>query len=412
MFHLIRYIKGYLKIRVSGNSLERFLNLCQHKKLDLWGLFPVRNTYEMFLSVSDFRKLKPVLRKTKTKVTILDRYGLPFFLHKYRKRSLFFVGAISSLFLIYFLSTLIWDIHIEGNFSRTDEVIMEFLETEEIRHGMRKSKADCGKIEQKLRKKFDDIIWVSASIEGSKLIIRVKENEDGWQEDPVKIKEGTDLVAMEDGQIITMITREGTPLVFPGDLVKKGEILVSGKVEIKNDAGEIIDYEYVSADADIFARTRLPYQKEYPIKYDKKQYSGRKRYEVYIRVKNTVLSLKLPGQKIGRCDRVQKDFPWRVKESFYLPGAFGIKIWKEYKVKEVSRKEKELKEMLSRDFALYCEDLEKKGVEIIGKDVKIYKGRFNVQAKGNLTLVQPFCKRKKTEMIPIENKDILKEPNK
>jgi similar to stage IV sporulation protein len=100
LISLLRYIQGYLKIRVTGYSPERFLNLCKNKKIDVWGLEAGHNTYDMYIKVSGFRKLKPILRKTQTKVSILERFGLPFFFHHYRKRKLFFIGIFSCLIII------------------------------------------------------------------------------------------------------------------------------------------------------------------------------------------------------------------------------------------------------------------------------------------------------------------------
>lgn len=182
LLSLIRYIKGYLRISIIGYSPERFLNLCSHHHIYIWGLKPSGNRYEMYMSVAGFRKLKPIIKKTKTKVVILKRYGLPFFLHKYRKRKVFFAGAVGSVFAIYLMSCIIWNIHIEGNFTRTDETILEYLETQGVIHGMRKSKLDCAKIVRDIRKEFHDIIWVSASIEGTRLLIQVKENTDTMKE--------------------------------------------------------------------------------------------------------------------------------------------------------------------------------------------------------------------------------------
>lgn len=98
---IIRYIQGYLLIQVTGYSPERFLNLCSRKQIYLWGLEPKENSYEMFITIRGFRKLKPILKKTRTKVTILNRLGLPFFFHKYRKRKVFF-----------FRDTLLCDIYL------------------------------------------------------------------------------------------------------------------------------------------------------------------------------------------------------------------------------------------------------------------------------------------------------------
>ena len=61
---LFRCIQGYLKVRVTGYSPERFLNLCKNKKIDVWGLEARQNAYDMYIRISGFRKLKPILKKT------------------------------------------------------------------------------------------------------------------------------------------------------------------------------------------------------------------------------------------------------------------------------------------------------------------------------------------------------------
>ena len=53
------------------------------------------------------------------------------------------------------------------------------------------------------------------------------------------------------------ITRKGNPLVREGSEVKKGEILVSGSVEVKNDSDEVTGYQYRVSDADIIAQTTV-----------------------------------------------------------------------------------------------------------------------------------------------------------
>ena len=53
------------------------------------------------------------------------------------------------------------------------------------------------------------------------------------------------------GVVTSMITRAGTPKVKPGDEVEKGQILVSGIVDVYNDAKEVVNQRPVSADADI-----------------------------------------------------------------------------------------------------------------------------------------------------------------
>ena len=167
-------MKGYLRIRITGYSPERFLNLCSFHRIFIWGLKPVQAAYEMCIGLKDFRKLKPLLKKTKTHLSVLEKKGLPFFFYRNRKRKLYFAGAAVCICLIQLYSGIIWDIHFEGNMTRTSEALLTFLEEQKVQPGMKKKDVDCEQIVQDIRKAYDDIVWVSASIDGSRLLIQVR----------------------------------------------------------------------------------------------------------------------------------------------------------------------------------------------------------------------------------------------
>ena len=76
------------------------------KNIYIWDLKRVCGAYEMNLSVSGFRRLKEIIRKTGTKVCIIRRSGLPFLFHRYRKRHILFSGFILCICLILFYDTL------------------------------------------------------------------------------------------------------------------------------------------------------------------------------------------------------------------------------------------------------------------------------------------------------------------
>ena len=400
LLSLIRYIKGYLRISIIGYSPERFLNLCSHHHIYIWGLKPSGNRYEMYMSVAGFRKLKPIIKKTKTKVVILKRYGLPFFLHKYRKRKVFFAGAVGSVFAIYLMSCIIWNIHIEGNFTRTDETILEYLETQGVIHGMRKSKLDCAKIVRDIRKEFHDIIWVSASIEGTRLLIQVKENTDTMKEQEVNKEDlGTDLIASQDGKVVKIVTRSGMPKVKEGDRVKKGDVLVSGRIEILNDAKEVTEYQYQPADADVYIQFSFPYEDHISHIYEKKDYTDRKRTCLFVRMGDYILETGLLSKAYKNADIFMVENRCKLGEHFYLPISYGVKTCKEYEWKKEKRSKEEIQFILTKEFQRFCKDLEKKGVEIVGKDVKIYNENQSASAKGKIILIQKAEERRNTELI-------------
>ena len=122
----------------------------------------------------------------------------------------------------------IWDIHFTGNETRTDEALSSFLREKGVFAGMLKKEADCRKIVKEIRTQYDDVVWVSASLDGSRLKIQIKENEDSFEkEEKKKDENAVDLVASSDGVITKIVTRTGTPQVHVGDTVKKGDTFES-----------------------------------------------------------------------------------------------------------------------------------------------------------------------------------------
>ena len=70
MTGLIRWIKGYVRIRVWGYSPERFMNLCTNAGILLWDIAGFEQYYEMNISVTDFFSIRKIVRKTKIRVAV------------------------------------------------------------------------------------------------------------------------------------------------------------------------------------------------------------------------------------------------------------------------------------------------------------------------------------------------------
>lgn len=392
---IARFLSGYLKIRIEGYSPERFLNLCSHHGIYLWNLKPCGHAYEMNIGVGGFRRLKPIIRKTGTKVIIKERRGFPFFLHKYRKRKLFFAGIVFCIFSIYLMSLFIWDIDIEGNRSRTDEVILEFLDSRNVCHGMRRASVDCERIVKDIRKEYDDIIWVSAYVRGTRLFISIKENSDRNQEPNIEKTEEAletaaafpmDIVADKDGVILSIITRSGVPQVHEGDKVKKGDVLVSGTVGIVNDAGETTAYHYCRADADIVAQTELEYEDTVPLEYEVKNFTGKKRLKIWLETGKHVYTLGRQKNPFQHFTSETAGFSLKLGAHFWMPFTFGYEIIREYHPKAKKYTQKEYQIILNNNFTKFCRELDKKGVQILENNVKIYCETVRASARGTVKL--------------------------
>ena len=407
----IRWLQGYIRLCVAGYSPERFLNMCCFHNLFIWGLEPTEKGYEMYMSISDFRKLKPIIRKTHTKVTLEGRYGFPFFLARYRKRKLFFAGLFLCAVLLRAYSLFIWDIHFEGNERYPDTTLAEFLESEGVAPAMLRSRVDCPGIVKAIRKEYNDIVWVSASIDGSRLKIQVKENEDTFPEKDASVvpdggeEKPVDLVASADGVVTKIVTRSGVPQVHVGDTVKKGDILVLGRVEVVNDSQEVVSYQYHRSDADVFADTQMEYTDTLPLTYQEKVYDGKKKYQPFIRLADWTVSVGSIKNKYEHSERVTEETQIRLGENFYLPLFYGMKSVKSYSLVERTYSEEEARRLLSLDFKRFCEDLEEKGVQIRENNVKIHLYEDSASASGTVYLNERITEEADTEILTVERKE-------
>ncbi|MBR5508974.1 MAG: sporulation protein YqfD [Lachnospiraceae bacterium] len=397
--NIIKFLKGYVVIQLTGYSPERFLNLCSHHQIVLWGLRSTGNEYEMCISISGFKKLRPLVHKTRTKVVILERHGLPFVLYRYQNRKLFVVGALAGGILLYVMSLFIWNIHIEGNYSLSDQVILNYLESEQIVHGMAKSRIHGEEIEADLREHFTEITWTSAEVKGTRLIIHVQENEDVVLPDIPEDKPA-DLVASDSGRIVSMIVRSGTPTVSEGQEVQKGDVLVQSRVEILDDAGEIANVYYVHADADIVIQRTESYKASFPMEYSKKIYTGKKQTSYYMVLGTKRLNFQLPRTiSYENSDDISSEYQCKITEHFYLPLIFGKCIRQEYVPTPSVYTKDEAVTKAKEENSVFFEKLRIKGLQIIENNVKIDISGGVCTASGSYIVEEAAVQEQTPEII-------------
>ena len=402
---LTRYLKGYVRIRISGSSPERFLNLCSFHKIHIRGLRSVGGCYEMELYLDDFRRIRPYARKTHTKVSILQKSGLPFFLYRHRNRRVFAAGIVLCILCIKLYSVFIWDIHFEGNEKWTDDALIRSLEEMEVKPGMLKSKLDCFEISESLRKQYQDIVWVSASVDGTRLKIQIKENEDPLFEVRESEEGAADLIASADGTITEIVTRSGVPVVHKGDAVKKGDLLVSGRIEVMNDSGEVSGYEYVKADADVRANTELKYSDSMDTVYEEKAYQKKRRYRVFLDLWGSRISLGTLRHSFPHSEYFRETFPVTLGENFRLPLSFGIETEQCYEIRKKRYEKEEIRSRLSSRFKQFCSELEEKGIQILGNSVKIQLDKNSAAASGTVYVNCVITEEVPADIITMERKE-------
>jgi len=371
MLSFLRFLRGFYCIKLSGYSPERFFNLCRINGIILWDIIPVQNYFECKIRHSDFKKINAFLEKTRVEAVIQEEFGLPFFMHKNRKRKIFFAGIFVSMFFLYGMTFFVWSFSFNGNEKISNEILLRFINSLDVDYGTRKDKIDIQMLEEEIREYFDGISWVSVRILGTGLVVNVKENysikEEVTNQESVK----DDLLAGTSGTIVSMITRKGVPQVKVGDEVSVGTLLVSGEVPIYDNDGNIVSYDYADADADVTIRTQYPIHREISRYYKHKNYTGNEFKVPYLRFGHNYFSLSIFDNEFTLYDVSMKEYSHPVFREFSIPVFWGMRRYLEYVEIEDLYGDDEGIIILKKFLDETIKELNEKGVQIIENNVKI-----------------------------------------
>ena len=403
MLHWIQYFKGYVTIKVWGYSAERLLNLCGNHDILVWNIKDHGDYHTMNISVQGFFALKPLLKKTGTRAAVLQRYGLPFFVSKMCKRKIFVIGLIGCMLFWILTSGYIWNIKIDGNFALTEDVLLDYLEEQGVHTAMKKSRLKIEDLERSLREDYDLITWTSVQVEGTTLLIHIKENEMPKydQSSQLQTKEGMDLVATRAGTVSYIITRSGVPQVSTGDTVEQGAVLVSGAVPVYNEDTTVRKYQFVQADADIILRYGEDISVEQSVSYEEKRYTGEEKKVYVLGAGDREWSLRLRKIPYQAYDSSVEKKQVKLLEHLYLPFSYGHKTIREYEITQQKHSEEEMKTLMQEEWDKIISTLEEKGVQIAEKNVTIEKNDKKWVLTAHMQLEESAVKLVPTSIEPV-----------
>lgn len=245
-------------------------------------------------------------------MNIEQKKGLPFVLHRYKKRKLFLAFFLLLVISIGVLSNYIWNIDIICNEEINKQEIIQLLNENGLNLGIPKSKIEVSKITNAVRYEREDIAWVGINLKGTNAIIelvKAKEKPELLNEDEL-----CNIVSNKEGVITKVDVYNGTANVKVGDLVKTGTILINGWME-----GKYTGIRYVAASGEVTAK--VWYSKK--IKLDKKTdiytKTGNEENKYRINFNNFKINLYKTLSKFENYDTIEETKKLKLFSDFYLP---------------------------------------------------------------------------------------------
>ena len=339
---LWHYLKGYVIVEVSGKALERFLNLALHHHITMWDVIQEENKIRFKTPISDFKRMKPDLKKARCRIKIVEKNGLPFTMNRYKRRKSFLLGMFIFIMMLWLLSSFVWLVEVEGATHINSMDIIKSLEEKGYESGRLKSKMNLREAEAYLLQQYPGIVWTGITYEGTRMIVRIAESV-SKPEMSEKNEKPKIIVAKRDALITYIAVKKGKPLVKIGDIVKKGELLVTGEMPIGEEDSTLF---YTASKAQIKGKTTYTANATLLLQNEKKIYLNKNSKKWTLKLFNKAFPIyngKLPQDKFDKQITLHQ---LKITKMFPLPFAIEVENRVSYKAVPYTLTEEEAKDQL------------------------------------------------------------------
>ena len=310
---LLSYILGYITITIEGYYIERFINICKSQKIAIWNL---KRNGEIKLTfragVKDFKEICNIAKKVRCKVKIINKKGLPFLLHRYKKRKIFLILLILIAFFVFFSSNFVWNVDIRVEDGNELENIEKDIEDAGLKVGELKSKIETKEIINKIRLERNDIAWMGIELKGTNVIVKIVKADE--KPEIIDEDEYCNVVSDKIGIITKINCQTGTANLQVGDTVNVGDVLINGWME-----GKYTGIRYVHAKGEIQAKVWHTAYKNVSYNTTERRETGNYEYKYSLKINNFEINFHKGVSKFKIYDTIETENKFKIFSDFYLP---------------------------------------------------------------------------------------------
>lgn len=248
LLDFIRWLQGFVQFLVIGKYPERFINIVTKSSLSIWDTNKTGDKLSARMYVRDYKKIRPFAKKSRVRLKIQSKHGLPFYIRRYKKRVGVLIGVLVFILVVSVMSQFVWTIDVIGLETVSKAQLLSVLESNGLYIGAYKPSLSFTQISRKTMLKIDDIAWMSVNVLNSHASVELKEKAKSPPVDDYR--QPANVKATRDGLIENINTLQGECFFTAGSAVVKDQMIVSGVVEDK-----LGGVSLVRADAEVIART-------------------------------------------------------------------------------------------------------------------------------------------------------------
>ncbi len=332
------YLRGITEYEIKLDNPESFVNALKKDVPILWLDIPDKKTVFIKCLYKDCECVEKCTEKRCGEITGKKHKGLPVFIKILKLRLGLAAGCALFVLAVYISSLFVWDIQVEGNEKLSEDDVVEMLEKAGFCEGVLKSKIDVKSVADSVLINEDSVSWIAINFGGTVAKVEIKE---ALPADLVPKKQNVNLVAAANGIILRVDAHEGGTMINKGDVVVKGQLLVSAFVD-KRTGGSMLR----GARGFVWAETERKFRVVVPYKYERKQYSGKLSTKYGVSFAGIEFTLDNPfGIKGKTYECEEKRSKLKLGENVVLPITVTTKTKKEYEEYNSVRTQKQALEI-------------------------------------------------------------------
>ena len=282
-------------------------------------------TYSFVATSITFQNLQKLFKAHNIEYTHSSINGFPKAVNFIFKRPGIIVGFFIFLTFMIISSRTVWSIQISGNSTVPDGDILALLEELGCGYGDYIPGIDFDVLHARFIARSENISWIAVNMKGNHANVEVLETKNT---DTNSKEKGAyaNIIAKEDAQVVIIKTAAGVPAVSEGDTVKKGELLVSGIIGVREGK---VRYEY--AEAEVLAYVPRIIEIKIPLTSNEKSYTGNIFEEKTLKILKKSINLSAKGGiKYAVYDKIIDNRQIMLFGRFPLPIWLETTVYKEY----------------------------------------------------------------------------------
>lgn len=224
---IFEQLGGMVTVKLKGKNLEKVVNMAMARGIFLWNIKKNDEGISFRVRQSGFTALQSISAEGGFELEATRRQGLPFFKQVLKRRMGFLAGAFFFVAALYFLSSFIWFVEVSGNRILDEERVLDNAHRLGVYRGAAKWSFSTRDVEDALLRNISEISYVRINVKGVKARIEIVEKVLPSQE----ITGPCHIVAVRDGVVDDILVLNGQAAVKSGDVVVKGDLLISGLLD-------------------------------------------------------------------------------------------------------------------------------------------------------------------------------------